>query len=101
MSDEDRGQVDTSAAEVYDSLFVPALFGRFADAIVDAAQIERTDHVVDVACGSARPDTSSSKPYDGPGSGPAPHLLHPDGCIFGMAAKVADLDTTSAAPGWG
>ena len=39
MSDEDRGQVDTNAAEVYDSLFVPALFGRFAAAIADAAQI--------------------------------------------------------------
>lgn len=23
MSDEDRGQVDTTAAEIYDSLFVP------------------------------------------------------------------------------
>jgi SAM-dependent methyltransferase len=52
MSDEDRGQVDTSAAEIYDSLFVPALFGRFAEAVAGAAQIEPTDHVVDVACGS-------------------------------------------------
>jgi SAM-dependent methyltransferase len=52
MPDEDRGQIDTNAAEVYDSLFVPALFGRFAEAIADAARIERTDHVVDVACGT-------------------------------------------------
>ncbi len=52
MSDEDRGQVDTSAAEIYDSLFVPALFGRFAEAVAVAAQIEPTDQVVDVACGS-------------------------------------------------
>jgi SAM-dependent methyltransferase len=52
MSDEDRGQVDTNAAEVYDSLFVPALFGRFAAAMVDTAQVERGDQVVDVACGS-------------------------------------------------
>jgi SAM-dependent methyltransferase len=52
MSDKDRGQVDTRAAEVYDSLFVPALFGRFAEAVAEAAQIEAADQVVDVACGS-------------------------------------------------
>lgn len=52
MSDGDRGQVDTSAAEVYDSLFVPALFGRFADAVAEAARIKPSDQVVDVACGS-------------------------------------------------
>lgn len=52
MSDRDRGQIGAGAAEVYDSLFVPALFGRFADAIADIAQIERTDDVVDVACGT-------------------------------------------------
>jgi len=52
MSDGDRGQVDTSAAEVYDSLFVPALFGRFADAVAAAAGINPADHVVDVACGT-------------------------------------------------
>jgi SAM-dependent methyltransferase len=52
MSDDDRGQVNASAAEIYDSLFVPALFGRFAEAVGGAAQIESTDHVVDVACGS-------------------------------------------------
>ena len=51
-ADEDHGQVGTNAAEVYDSLFVPALFGRFAEAVAGAAQIERTDQVVDVACGS-------------------------------------------------
>jgi ubiquinone/menaquinone biosynthesis C-methylase UbiE len=52
MSDDDRGQVDTNAAEIYDSVFVPALFGRFAEAVAVAAQIDPTDHVVDVACGS-------------------------------------------------
>jgi ubiquinone/menaquinone biosynthesis C-methylase UbiE len=52
MSDSDRGQVTLSAAEVYDSLFVPALFGRFAEAIADAAQIRSDDQVLDVACGS-------------------------------------------------
>lgn len=33
MSDPDRGLILTGAAEVYDSLFVPALFGRFAEEV--------------------------------------------------------------------
>ena len=52
MTDHDRGQVDTTAAEVYDSLFVPSLFGRFADPIAEAAVIGGTDSVLDVACGT-------------------------------------------------
>lgn len=52
MSDADRGQVNAGAAEVYDSLFVPALFGRFAEAVAEAAQIQPADQVVDIACGS-------------------------------------------------
>jgi SAM-dependent methyltransferase len=50
--DIDRGQIDTSAAEVYDGFFVPALFGRFAEAVADAAAVGPSDDVVDVACGS-------------------------------------------------
>ncbi len=52
MTDHDRGQIDTSGADVYEALFVPALFGRFADPIADAAEIGPTDSVVDVACGT-------------------------------------------------
>lgn len=52
MTDHDRGQVDTSAADIYEALFVPALFGRFADPIADAAELGPTDSVVDVACGT-------------------------------------------------
>lgn len=52
MSDADRGQVNIGAAELYDSLFVPALFGRFAEAVAEATEINPADQVVDVACGS-------------------------------------------------
>lgn len=52
MSDADRGQINVDAADVYDSLFVPALFGRFAEAVAAAAPINRGDDIVDVACGS-------------------------------------------------
>lgn len=52
MSDHERGQVDTSAAVVYDDLFVPALFGRFSEAVARVAAIEPTEDVLDVACGT-------------------------------------------------
>lgn len=46
------GQLDTSAAEVYDRFFVPALFGQWPDQILDAAAIGLGDHVLDVGCGT-------------------------------------------------
>lgn len=48
----DQGQVSSSAAEVYDELFVPALFGRWAPRIVAATGIDKGMRVVDVACGT-------------------------------------------------
>ncbi len=52
MTDHDRGQIDTSAAEVYDEFFVPALFGRFVEPIADASKVGPADSVVDLACGT-------------------------------------------------
>lgn len=52
MTDHDLGQLNTSAAEVYEALFVPALFGRFVDRVVEAAEIGPAERVVDVACGT-------------------------------------------------
>lgn len=52
MSEPDRGQLSTAAAEIYDDLFVPALFGRFAEPVAAAAEIGPAEAVVDVACGT-------------------------------------------------
>jgi len=52
MRDNERGQVDTDAATVYEDLFVPALFGRFSAAVAQAAEVGPTDDVLDVACGT-------------------------------------------------
>lgn len=52
MSDVDRGQVAIAAAEVYESFFVPALFGQFAPVVCDAALVDEGQRVVDVACGT-------------------------------------------------
>ena len=53
MAEEpERWQVSTDAAEVYESCFVPAIFGAWAGPVADAAGIGRGDRVLDVGCGT-------------------------------------------------
>lgn len=49
MSD---GQVSSSAAEVYEEFFVPALFAQWAGPVCDAARLASGQTVLDVACGT-------------------------------------------------
>lgn len=48
----EKGQITTSAAEVYDSRFVPALFGQFAPWLVDFAGVRAGNIVLDLATGT-------------------------------------------------
>jgi SAM-dependent methyltransferase len=52
MSDVEHGQVTGNAAEVYDALFVPALFAEWPPRLAAAARLGPGDHVLDVACGT-------------------------------------------------
>ena len=52
MAEPERWQVSTDAAEVYESCFVPAIFGAWAGPVADAAGIRRGDRVLDVGCGT-------------------------------------------------
>jgi SAM-dependent methyltransferase len=52
MDDAGTGQVNKSAAEVYEEFFVPALFGEWAPRLADAAQLAAGQAVLDVACGT-------------------------------------------------
>lgn len=52
MTDIDRGQVSASAAEIYESFFVPALFAQWTDAVLEAAAVAPGKRVLDVGCGS-------------------------------------------------
>ncbi len=48
----DTGQVNRSAADVYEEFFVPALFQRWAGPVAEAAEVKKDQHVLDVACGT-------------------------------------------------
>lgn len=52
MAEPERWQVSTDAAEVYESCFVPAIFGAWASPVADAAGIGTGDKVLDVGCGT-------------------------------------------------
>jgi SAM-dependent methyltransferase len=52
MSESEKGQVNASAAEVYEEFFVPALFQEWPARVADAARIQPGQRVVDVACGT-------------------------------------------------
>ena len=46
------GQVAAAAAQVYEDVFVPALFGQWAEPLLDAAGVDEGDAVLDVGCGT-------------------------------------------------
>jgi len=52
MGDNKTGQVTGDAARVYEEIWVPAMFAKWAPVIVDAANIEAGHAVLDVACGT-------------------------------------------------
>jgi SAM-dependent methyltransferase len=52
MAEPERWQVSTDAAEVYESCFVPAIFGAWASPVADAAGIRTGNRVLDVGCGT-------------------------------------------------
>jgi len=52
MSDSERGQVTATAADVYETFFVPALFREWVGPVCDAASIAPGHHVLDVGCGT-------------------------------------------------
>jgi SAM-dependent methyltransferase len=52
MGDNKSGQVSEDAAKVYEALFVPALFEKWAPVVADRAKIQDWHTVLDVACGT-------------------------------------------------
>ncbi|MBZ0295180.1 MAG: methyltransferase domain-containing protein [Anaerolineae bacterium] len=52
MTNTDTGQVNRTAAEVYEAFFLPALFEEWSGRVADVAGIQPGQHVLDVACGT-------------------------------------------------
>lgn len=52
MAETERWQISTDAAEVYESCFVPAIFGAWVSPVADAAGIRTGSKVLDVGCGT-------------------------------------------------
>lgn len=52
MDEHQTGQVATSAADVYEEFFVPALFAEWPAHVLKAAGVQTGDAVLDVACGT-------------------------------------------------
>lgn len=52
MSETELGQVSAAAAQVYDAFFVPALFAQWTDVVLDAADVQAGQEVLDVGCGT-------------------------------------------------
>lgn len=52
LTDSERGQVSTTAAEVYEQFFVPALFGQFPGPVLEHARVAPGARVLDVGCGT-------------------------------------------------
>lgn len=52
MGDNKTGQVTEDAARIYEEIYVPSLFEKWAPVVADAADIQDWHTVLDVACGT-------------------------------------------------
>jgi ubiquinone/menaquinone biosynthesis C-methylase UbiE len=52
MTDTMRGQLTGSAADIYEQIFVPAIFAQWPPVLLDAAEVAPGHRVLDVGCGT-------------------------------------------------
>lgn len=90
MVDTDRGQVNHSAAEIYETFFIPALFQEWAARVADVAQLQAGQRVLDVACGTGILARSAAERVGASGS--VVGLDVNDGMLAVAAAKASQID---------
>jgi ubiquinone/menaquinone biosynthesis C-methylase UbiE len=84
------GQVSTTAAEVYEEFFVPALFGQWAGPMLDAVDAHLGDRVVDIGTGTGVLARAALRRVGSEGSVIA---VDPNEGMLAVAARLApDLD---------
>jgi ubiquinone/menaquinone biosynthesis C-methylase UbiE len=83
MSKTERGQVNSSAAEIYEEFFVPALFREWAARVCESAGIEQGQKVLDVACGTGVLARSASR------------ITGPDGSVVGLDLNEGMLEVAN------
>ncbi len=52
MGENETGQVSAESARIYEEFYLPSLFAEWPPRVIEAAQIQRGQRVVDVACGT-------------------------------------------------
>jgi len=90
----DTGQLTSSAAEIYDEFFLPALFSAWPARLVEAARLDRGARVVDVACGTGVLAVEAAKAVS-PGGTVVGVDLNP-GMLAVARRKAAELDWREA-----
>ena len=90
----DTGQVTSTAAEIYDEFFVPALFSAWVPQLVEAAALEPGMRAVDVACGTGAFAIEAAK-VASPGGTVAGIDLNP-GMLAVARRKAPELDWRQA-----
>ncbi|NNC98664.1 MAG: class I SAM-dependent methyltransferase [Gammaproteobacteria bacterium] len=52
MGGSETGQISEDAAKIYEDVYLPALFREWCPLAIQAAEIEKGDSVIDIACGT-------------------------------------------------
>jgi SAM-dependent methyltransferase len=61
MTDSTRGQLTGSAADIYEQIFVPAIFAQWPPVLLDAAGVAPGHEILDVGCGTGVLATAAMK----------------------------------------
>ncbi len=85
VTDAEHGQIVADAAQVYEDFFVPALFGQFTGAVLDAADVQTGHRVLDVGCGTGAAARAASD------------AVGPEGVVVGVDPNAGMLAVAAAA----